>query len=338
MNISKHLAEFAADKRNRYKPWSKIVKPLLFGGRPYSLNIQRGFDESEYLPENIQSCVQSYSSNKDMAIQLFKDLVEYLAERGVNVREISWPPIPVSNTFERLMFLAKYLQEEENNISELSKMLWISQRQVEDDLRRLRGQIDPIQVCGKTFSIEESTRHGGRVYFESTAHPLFLAENLTQILVMLKGLKEMSENPLYRPYAMETAREIWRQLSSYAQRRLRFVLQELMPEDFSWYDSLANEDPATANASANHFHSEREISRRHPSTGLSVILDCLKNGKPFCVEYADEDGNHLYKDCLIEDGSYETDGITVTTPSGKKHLSFKKILRSAYTMEELISF
>ena len=338
MNISTYLTAFAERKSNRYKPYSKIYRQILLGGKPYSLNAQEGFEESGYLYLTIRSCVQRYSSNKDTAILLFKDLAAYLTERGVNVPEIHWPPIPVSNTFERLMFMAKYLQEENHKISDLPDLLWISGRQVEDDLSRLRGLVDPIQVCGKKFFIEACERHGGRITFESTAHPIFLAENLTQILIMLKGLKQMSADPLFSTYAMETAREIWRQLSGYARRRLRFVLKELMPEDFAWYDSLANEETDLADETRNYFHTEETISRRGHFAGTSVVLECIKNERHFCVEYADEDGAHLYKDCVFEPGSYEGNGITVTCASGKKHLLFGKILRSAYTMEELISF
>ena len=119
MNISTYLTAFAERKNNRYKPYSKIYRQILLGGKPYSLNTQKGFEESGYLHLTIRSCVQRYSSNKDTAILLFKDLAAYLTERGVNVPEIHWPPIPVSNTFERLMFMAKYLQEENHKISDL---------------------------------------------------------------------------------------------------------------------------------------------------------------------------------------------------------------------------
>ena len=66
----------------------------------------------------------TYSSNKDTAISLYRDLILFLAEKGVAVPPIAFPPIPISNTFERLMFIAKYLQDENNRISDLSEKLW----------------------------------------------------------------------------------------------------------------------------------------------------------------------------------------------------------------------
>ena len=127
----------------------------------------------------------------------------------MEVPEIDFPPIPVSNTFERLMFIAKYLQGKDSKISDLPDILWVSNRQIETDLSRLRGLDDPIQVCGKKFYIPDTEREDGRITFQSTAHPVFLAENLTQILIMLKGLKAMAENPMFRPYAESSAKEIW---------------------------------------------------------------------------------------------------------------------------------
>ena len=282
MNITSYINSFA-NKPHRYKPYSKICKKLLLGSMPYSLNSQKGYEESEYLPYNIKSCVQAYASTKDTAIELFKDLVSYLKAEGVDVPQVDFPPIPVSNTFERLMFTAKYLQGNESRILDLADLLWVTPRTIEDDLSRLRGLNDPIQVCGKAFYIPDTVRQEGRLSFSATAHPIFLAENLTQVLIMLKGLREMSANPLFSPYAVQTAQEIWEQLSPYAKDRIRYVLKDLLPEDLSWYEALAVE------GTDNHFHSEDEVSRNY-SVNANVVLNCIKNGRPFCAEYQDEDG------------------------------------------------
>ena len=331
MDISRYI-EKCVKKNHRYKPYSKICRKMLVGGMPYSLNSQKGYEESEYLPFNIRSCVQAYASTKDTAIELFKDLVLYLEAEGVEVPQINFPPVPVSNTFERLMFIAKYLQEKENRISELTDILWVNSRTIEDDLSRLRGINDPIQVCGKAFYIPDTVRKDGRITFHSTAHPVFLAENLTQVLIILKGLKEMSGNPLFRPYAMQSAREIWEQLSQYAKDRICYVLRNLLPEDYGWYESLSamNDD--------NHFHTEEAVSR-YNQVRENVVLDCIKNGKPFCVEYQDEDGVRFFKDCVIEKGSYRSaePGFMVNCSEGRIRLHLDKIIRSTYTVEEMVS-
>ena len=330
MNISVYITEFVK-KNHRYKSYSKIYKTVLTGGKPYSMSSQAGYQESAYLPYTIKSCVQAYTSNKDTAIELFKDFVSFLEGKGVDVPQVSFPPVPVSNTFERLMFIAKYLQGEDSRISKLPDILWVSDRQIETDLGRLRGMDDPIQVCGKKFFIPDTERKSGRLNFQSTAHPLFLAENLTQILVMLKGLKEMSKDPLYRFYAEETAGEILEQLSDYAKGRIRFVMQELMPEDFSWYESLQ------LPKDSNHFRTEEAVSRIH-NHGAGVMLDCIKNGKSFCVEYQEKDNIRLYKDCVMEVGGCHAGnrpGIIVNCSAGRVRLLIDNVIRSAYTVEEL---
>lgn len=331
MNISRYIEDFVK-KNQRYKSYSKICRKMMLGGMPYSLNAQKGYEESEYLPYNVRSCVQAYASTKDTAIELFKDFVQFLEANDIGVPEIAFPPIPVSNTFERLMFIAKYLQASENRISELPDILWVNSRTIEEDLSRLRGINDPIQICGKKFFIPDTVRQDGRISFQSTAHPIFLAENLTQVLILLKGLKEMSANPLFKPYAEETAREIWAQLSVYAKDRISFVLRDLLPEDYSWYQSL------TDLSDDRHFHSEEEVSRSCHVRG-NVVLDCIKNGKPFCVEYQDDDGVHFYKDCVMVEGSYGSvpSGILVNCSEGQIRLRFDQIIRSTYTVEELAS-
>lgn len=331
MDISSLIEDFVTrNQHNRNKTYGRICKAVLLGNRPYSLNSQPGFSESEYLPANIRASVTAYSSNKDTAIAMYRDLLAFLRQKGVKVPDLSFPPIPVSSSFERLMFIAKYLQDKNNRIAELPDLLWVSPRSVEEDLRRLRGYEDPVQVCGRKFCIPDTDRTGGTIQFPSTAHPLFLAENLTQVLVMLKGLKKMSEDPLYAPYALQTGREIWDQLSPYAKDRIRFVLKDLLPEDWAWYESLA------AEREENHFHSEEYCSQIE-NKGANVILNCLKNGRPFCVEYEDRGKVRLYRDCVMEPGSYRGDqrSFTVTCAEGKISLQLDHVIRSAYTAEEL---
>ena len=331
MDITSLIEEFVRqNQRNRNKAYFKICKNVLLGNRPYSLNSQPGFSESEYLPANIKASVSAYSSNKDTAIAMYRDLVAFLKRKNIDVPDVSFPPIPVSSSFERLIFIAKHLQDKHNRISQLPELLWVNPRTVEDDLSRLRGYEDPIQVCGKKFCIPDTDRREGTIRFPSTAHPLFLAENLTQILVLLKGLKKMSADPLYEPYAMQTGREIWGQLSPYAKNRIRFVLKELMPEDYTWYEALDTESEDY------HFHSE-EFCSQIGNEGAHVILNCIKNGKSFCVEYEDNGKIRLYRDCIMEPGSYraDPDSFVVNHAEGQVKLQFDHVIRSAYTVEEL---
>lgn len=311
----------------QYRPYKKICKSLLVEEKPYSLNSQMDWKSADMLHINIPACVKAYSRDKDNAIRLFQDFVAFLDGKGIHVDEISFPPIPVSNSFERLMFIAKYLQDEKNRVDDLQDILWVSSRQIEEDLKRLRGVDDPIQVCGKSFYIPDTERRNNRITFASTAHPIFLTENLTQVLVTLKGLKLMAEDPAFTPYAEQTGAEIWNQLSNYAKERIRFVLGELLPEDLSWYESLSEPAPDR------NFHTEEMCGR----VQSNVVMDSYKNGKSFCVEYDDSCERIFYKDCHIVPGTLRGGKVEVETEGEKVTLILNQIVRSAYTIEELAS-
>ena len=324
MNIAPLLEEYAR-KRNYSSLYNATTAHnLLIGNSDAALVNQRHYEESEYLAANIKDSVRKYTRDKDIAIHIYRDFLMFLERKDVKV-DVSFPPIAISNSFERLMFIAKYLQDPRHKISDLPDLLWISERTVEEDMKKLRGDHDdPIQVCGKVFKIMDLERSSGSVYFPSTAHPLFLSPNLTQVLVTLKGLKEMSKNPLYAQYAHIAAADIWEQLSDYAKTRIHYVLAELLPEELTWYESLRKNDNES-------FYSEYSCSINE-----NVILDCFKNGKPFYIEYESNDGTCIYDNCLYVSGSLVDGWFEVTCTQGKLKLELDRVIRNAYTIEELL--
>ena len=326
MNIALYIDEFCRKKRSPSLLYDmKTAKNLLVGDGEAALASQECFEESEYLAYNIKASVRAYSRNKDIAIHIYRDFLAFLkAKNGADIF-VEFPPIAISNTFERLMFIAKYLQDPRHKVSDLPDLLWVSQRTISDDIKRLCGDHeDPIQICGKVFAIEETERHRDSVYFPSTAHPLFLTPNLTQVLVTLKGLKKMSDDPLYAEYARLTATDIWEQLSDYAKTRIQFVLSDLLPEDLSWYANLRKSDQQS-------FHSEVRCSVKN-----NVALDCIKNGKPFYVEYESETGLCLFSKCTFVPQSYSGESFEVDCDKGRLRLELSKIVRSTYTVEEMM--
>ncbi|MBR3640967.1 MAG: hypothetical protein IKN53_02935 [Oscillibacter sp.] len=214
--------------------------------------------DRDELEDRMRSFVQSRVRGKDSVIAVYKKFVEYLKENGVEIGDTDkfFPPVPVDSSFERLMWIAKELQQEDARIENLPNRLWVSERTVEGDLARLCGNDDPISICGRKFKITESTRENGQIKFASTAHPLFLTENLTQVLVLLEGLHHMAENPLYTRYAETTAADVWAQLSDYAKDRVKRVLGDYLSAETDWYQSLE---------AGEHFQSERQCSVQETS-------------------------------------------------------------------------
>ena len=325
MNISTYIDEYA--RKKKYYNLScdaETVHNLIKGDGKYSFKSQPDYTNSENLAYNIEYSVKSYTRDKDIAINIYKDFCTFLKSKGIETI-VSFPPISVSNSFERLMFISKYLHDPRHKVSDLQDLLWVSERTIHNDLTKLRGlDNDPIQICGKVFKIDDLERGRDVVHFPSTAHPLFLTPNLTQVLVTLKGLKMMGDNPLYAEYARLAATDIWEQLSDYAKTRIHFVLSELLPEDLAWYERLRKQDDES-------FYSEYRCSPNG-----NVFLDCIKNEKAFCVEYDGEDGIYLYSNCVFVPRSMEDGSFEVNCNQGKVRLHFDKILRSAYTAEELL--
>ena len=300
---------------------SKILENLLTGNQDYAFKKQWEYEDLDRLEENIRNSVRKYERDKDAAIRVYKIFLEFLQKKGISV-EVQFPPIPVSNTFERLMFIAKFLHDPEHKTDTLSSLLWQSNETIEKDLKKLRGKDkDPIQICGKVFKLtEKKQRSKGRIDLESTAHPLFLTPNLTQVIVMLKGLKAMSEDQNYAKYAETIAADIWEQLSDYAKNRIHYVLSELLPEDLTWYESLEKPDK-------NLFYPERICS-----VPDNVLIDSIKNDKRFFVETKDGKKYSNCSKCRFISAAE----VSFMCDRGEKIVLKDNILRSAYSPEELL--
>ena len=324
--MDSYIQEFV-QKNARYGN-RKVVRALFTGDALYAFISQPGYEYMENLEENIRDSVRAYTRDKDSVIKLYRLFVDFLKEKGEKAN-VQFPPVPVSNSFERQMYIAKYFHDSESDadikIKKLEDILWVSPRTIEQDLKKLKGEDgDPIQVCGKQLRITDSHRTDGRIVYDSTMHPLFLTPNLTQVIVMLKGLKKMSEDPLYKDYALAMAADVWEQLSDYAKRRIDVVLQEILPDDVAWYKSLQK----TEN---NLFYSEKRCSVRQ-----NVILDCMKNGKVFCVEIRGEEGTLYYDNCKCVPHSYDGEYMEIETDQNRIRIRLSDVLRSAYSREELL--
>lgn len=315
-----YIDEFLRD--NNSSPDVNTMKNLLRGNHDYSFSHQIAYEDPDCLEYHFRNSVQGiqHPNLKDVAIRIYIKFFEFLNEKGISAK-VEFPP---SNNLERYLYIAKFLHNSEQKIDDLPDKLWVSKRTIEDYIKKLRGlDNEPIQFFNKDFSIPETERSKGRLSSASTVHPLLLTLNLTQVLVILKGLKAMSENRLYENYAKTAAAEIWEQLSDYAKKRINFVLSELLPDDLAWYESLEKSEN-------NHFVSEYECSINH-----DVIGDCLKNNKRFCIELRNGEKYSNCHNCSFFMGSDNIEYITFTSDEGKRTLPFENILRSAYTPEEL---
>lgn len=328
MLLETTIEDFLRSSKN-YRGYKKTtVKHLLQSEKSYSLLNINGMGElkDDELKKSIRESVQAYQSTKDSAIDIYKKFIDFLEVKyNVHVK-ITYPPIPVSITFERIMFIAKYLQNPNNKISDLENILWVGKRTIDDDIARIRGNTDdPIQVCGKKFIVQDIERSRGKASMPSTVHPIFLTSNLTQIIVTLKGLKHMSHDSAYRYYANDMAKSLWSQLSDYAKERIIFVSKHLLPDEEEWY--LALDD------SHEKCFSSEYMCRN--TAGAGCVVDCLKNRKVCFIEYqADDNSVVFYENCKVE--NYNGQTFTITDNGRRIDLLCDNILRSSYTPEELM--
>lgn len=289
-------------------------------------NYKLEYLDSEEISYAIEETVRGYSSDKSTAIQIFQQFVAYLSQHLKMEVPVTFPPIDVSNSFERQMYIAKELQNNEKTVQDLSHELWVSPRTIEEDLSRLRGLSgDPIQICGKPFIINETSRRDGLVEMASTVHPFFLTFNLTQVVTLLKGLKKTAQDPGFHQYAMVSARAIWQQLSPYAKKRILYVTEHLIPDDLEWYKSLEENNP-------HMFYTELECSH---TQGVRGVLYCLKNEKPCFIEWRTPDGGIAFlSNCKIVNFTGET--ITILYENKPMTLATESILRSGSSYQDLL--
>ena len=327
------IEKFVSKQANYYGYKKTTIDNLLLGNKELydskfltllSDDLNSETVDSQKFALAVKESVMSYSSNKDSAIDIFKHLQQFVEKEMKCSITVDYPPIPVSNTFERLMFISKYFHDEKHTVEDLQDILWQSGRTIEADLAKLRGMDgDPLQICGKQFVIREMERDNGKFHFESTVHPFFLTANLTQVVAMLKGLDELAKKPEWRGYTDITSRQIWQQLSDYGKARAKYVMTNLLPEDARIVEKLE----ATANTS---FYNEIECS----NCGGNGLLMAMKNGCPAYVEYQTENGSEFLEHVRFI--SFGEEGTLVVEIDGKiRVLEERRILKSSMEKEGL---
>ena len=168
-----------------------------------------------------------------------------------------------ARTFDRHTVAEKYL---------------VSDRTIDNDLAALR---EGISVMDQKLALKNFRLKNHNVTAVSTMHPLFLTQNLTQIVCMLEGLRMMKENWFMASYAETTAVSIWCQLSDYARERITGTLVDLMGLDGSWYNHISRRAEVIGDKM---FYDEKEAGDR---SGLFVYA--LKGSMPCEVCYIDMD-------------------------------------------------
>ena len=202
-------------------------------------------------------------------------------------------------SLERQLSIAKDMHDfnkaRDFNRQEVAEKYLVSEKTIENDMKALR---EGISVMDQEIRLSDVQLRNRKVTAISTMHPLFLAQNLTQIICMLEGLRRMEDDWAMQSYARNTAVSIWCQLSDYARERICGTLVALMDLDAGWYDRISQEAEMR---SGKMFYNEKESSDR-----FGLLMYAMKGGIPCCIRYIDND-----KACEVRGTIQELHGNTI---------------------------
>lgn len=232
--------------------------------------------------EDIIESIQKKNS-KDRAYYVYSKYIIFMNENYFNdkpkSKQIQELPTYYSD-LERRLLIAKKMHSE-FNISNIAREFLVSERTIEKDLSILNN--GDMKVLNQQLKVEYDERREGHIKIKSKAHPLFLVENLTQVVAILNGLSYVAKRDYgYHEYAIETAVSIWMQLSDDAKDRIQNVLVKELNLNEGWYNKISKLSEIEINKS---------IFKREEQFSDNKYLDILKNGKPCSIEYIDDDGN-----------------------------------------------
>lgn len=281
-------------------------------------------DVREAIGAAIKESVMSYTRDKNTAINVYKDFVGFIREKyQVNI-PVVFPPA-FSSDFDRQMYIVKELHEKGRGIAYLEDKLWVRDRTIEEDLAKLRS-VTGVSIMGQKISVRGVDRQRGNIEFESTVHPIFLALNLTQVVVLLQGLQHMAGDEAYKEYAVKLAANIWNELSNYGRRRIKQVT-DMLSMDLSWYEELDGYNIEEL------FFTERECSYDERAGN---ILDFLKNGKRCAIEYMGSDGRcRILTNCFINGYNPVREEVEVISNGEKYVISQNAIVKTRQEAKHL---
>ena len=180
-------------------------------------------------------------SSKNINHYIYCQYIKFLnKEKGMSIEKLP----RYYSELERRLEIIKRIHNGSNasDISDMAYELLLDESNIRRDLRIIND--GEMSVMGQRVKVEYHQQYdkNGQECILSTAHPLFLVQNLEQIIALLNGLKYSYEIYGYKEYARETAISIWMQLSDYATNR---ILNELPKEelkiDIDWYKMIADE-------------------------------------------------------------------------------------------------
>ncbi|EEG79113.1 hypothetical protein [Dethiobacter alkaliphilus] len=319
--------------------WEKRAQGLLVGEEEFSLlnqeeiseildkNIIKSTNKDLLNPQIAEAIAASFEKikkvdHKVLAKEVYQEFVDYLAGKyGFNIDISDTTSTIIGSPEERWVYLLRETERSEHGqgsmkITEIADKLGCSKRSLELDIKRIT--LTGFKLLGQNIKLVDE--ENSVLNMQSTPHPIVLMQNISQILVLLEGLRAMEKVQAYSTFAHYTAINIWNQLTEYAQNKILDAL-ELMGQDanIDWYLNLSSDSNMV-----NRFLSETKMSETDP---MSQLMYLAKNQMPFNLTYQDEKGQQAeLQDCTVSFFNPVASEIRLSTPLGEHHLREVKIL------------
>ncbi|MGM9535768.1 MAG: hypothetical protein ACI3VR_10965 [Intestinibacter sp.] len=307
------------------------VKEIVFKGfEDETLDLEIKYTDVKQIREDIIDVIIKEKNSKEKFRLVYSEYIKfmnktYFYNQHVSKKIKQIPPY--YSALERRILIAKKMHSN-FNLHKIAREFFVSDRMIQEDLAILKK--GDMTFLNRKLEVQYESRYRENVKMKSKAHPLFLVENLTQIIAMLNGLSYVSKESIesgkdseYKEYAEETAISIWMQLSDDAKST---ILDERVDElnlDKEWYNRISETAELEIQNSKPIFKIEEDFSE-------DIYLDVLKNRKPCTIKYKDDYGKQIKKDFdrIEQIDRYTIEGINLSKENCK--INRNKIISIEY--------
>lgn len=263
-------------------------------------------------------------NDKVFAKDFYSDLADFLNQKyGFSIDVDFLNDILIGSPEERALYLLRETERMKthgisSSLTEIAAELGCSRRSLEKDVQKITEQ--GFRLLGLNIQLVDD--RNSVLKMESTPHPIIMMQNITQIMVMLEGLRAMASIKAYSNYAQHTAITIWNQLTEYTQNSILDALEKINEESdelMKWYLDLRRES---------NYH-QKFLSEMQNSEGniSSQIMYIWKNQKSFNLSYADHDGNTKNLcDCQVAQHFVKDPRIRIKNPENQIVIDIEDIL------------
>lgn len=268
-------------------------------------------DTQIILVDAIEQSFRSYPRSKNSILKLYQDFILFIQSNYniVLIHELPNGRIP-ETPLERQIKIIKLLHHNEMSSAEIAEALFISERAVTGYLTAMSSAKDDEGLILNEEKIKISfNRTTNKYKLIQTLHPVTLAPNLRQVIVILEGLRLMcsGEDKLY---AYEIAQNIYNQLSLHGKDTLAQNVDRLQLQT-EWYSMLEE------GRYVPQYRPERQIHHDTQSGGDIDISYFIKSNRLCRILYLENAQEKVLLSCKII-GYTDSNRKEITITQGEK--------------------